>query len=154
MTELDGRDKAILRLAQGDLPVQERPFDAWASALGMEADELLERLKGLREKGIIRDIKAVLRHRSAGFSRGAMVAWAVSEDRVDEIGRKIAENAFVTHCYERPAFSPYNVFSMINGRSTEEVEGVIADIVTATGVKDYRVFWSEKELKKTSMNYF
>jgi len=34
------------------------------------------------------------------------------------------------------------------------VEGVIAAISRVTGIEGYRVFWSEKELKKTSMNYF
>ncbi|MBN2298117.1 MAG: Lrp/AsnC family transcriptional regulator [Deltaproteobacteria bacterium] len=154
MIPLDSKDKAILALAQGDLPIQKRPFDAWASQLGMDVHELLERLDRLRDKGIIRDIKAVLRHQSAGFSRGAMVAWAVPEGMVDEIGSRIADNTLVTHCYERPAFSPYNIFSMIHGRSQAEVEGVIAEIASATGINDYQVFWSVKELKKTSRKYF
>ena len=154
MIPLDNKDKAILALAQGDLPIQKRPFDAWATYLGMDVLELLKRLDRLRNEGIIREIKAILRHQNAGFSCGAMVAWAVPEGLVDEIGNKIAENIFVTHCYERPAFGLYNVFSMIHGRSTVEVENVIGEISSDTGIGDYQVFWSVKELKKTSMEYF
>ncbi|HHO76641.1 MAG TPA: Lrp/AsnC family transcriptional regulator [Deltaproteobacteria bacterium] len=154
MIPLDNKDKEILTLAQGDLPVKARPFDEWAKQLGMDVNDLLERLERLRREGIIRDIKAILRHRDVGFACGAMVAWAVPAKRVDSIGSRIAENDFVTHCYERPAFGHYNVFSMIHGHSIKDVEDVVAEISSSVGIEDYQVFWSVKELKKSSMKYF
>ena len=154
MKPLDDKDRAILALAQGDLPILERPFAIWADQLGMEVSELLGRLKQLKQKGIIRDIKAVLRHKSAGFASGAMVAWAVPEDLVEEIGYKIAGSERVTHCYERPAFGEYTVFSMIHGRSDDDVIQVLEEISAAVGISAYKIFWSVQELKKSSMKYF
>jgi DNA-binding Lrp family transcriptional regulator len=154
MRVLDLKDREILALAQGDLPVEERPFDVWAKQLGMDVDELLERLKKLKQEGIIRDIKGVLRHHKAGFSSNAMVIWAVPEDRIDEIGEKIAGSESVSHCYERPGFGKYNVFSMVHGRSDFETSQLISELASATGIDQYKVFWSVQELKKSSMKYF
>jgi len=154
MKYLDDKDRAILTLAQGDLPIEERPFDVWADQLDLDVHELLGRLEQLKQEGVIRDIKAILRHKSAGFSSGAMVAWAVPEDKIEEIGPEIANSARVTHCYERPAFGEYTVFSMVHGRSDDDVVQVLEEIAAAVGIDRYKVFWSVQELKKSSMKYF
>lgn len=151
---MDNKDKAILALAQGNLSIEERPFDAWADQLDLDVGELLDRLERLRQDGVIRAMKAILRHGSAGFASGAMVAWAVPEDRVEEIGYKIAESQGVTHCYERPAFGEYNVFSMVHGGSDEEVSKIIREISDTVGIDRYKVYRSIRELKKTSREYF
>jgi siroheme decarboxylase len=83
---LDDIDKAILALAEGDVEVCMRPFDVWADKLGIPVGELMSRLQSLRQRGVIREIKAVLRHTQAGFTANAMVAWSVPEAHVDEIG--------------------------------------------------------------------
>jgi DNA-binding Lrp family transcriptional regulator len=154
MRVLDRKDREILTLAQGDLPVEKRPFDVWAKQLDMDVGELLERMKKLKQEGILREIKGVLRHHKAGFSSGAMVIWAVPEDRIEEIGEKIADRDSVSHCYERPGFGKYNVFSMVHGRSDSETSQLISEIASATGIDQYKVFWSVQELKKSSMKYF
>lgn len=154
MQILDDLDKAILALAQGDLPLLEAPFDAWAAVLGIEVAELLGRIAALKESGIIRDFKAILRHRQAGMQANAMVAWAVESARVEEVGALLAGETAVTHCYERPAFGEYNLFSMIHGRSRAELLALINDLAGRIGIDRYRIYWSVKELKKSSMQYF
>ena len=152
--KLDTIDMALLALAQGDVSVCERPFDEWARKLGIPAEEVVSRLKALKEGGVIREIKTILRHAQAGFTANAMVAWAVPEERVDEFGPKIASSESVSHCYEREGFGCYTVFSMIHGRSRKHVMEVIHEISSQLAIDDYRVFWSIKELKKSSMKYF
>ncbi|MCE5276133.1 MAG: Lrp/AsnC family transcriptional regulator [Deltaproteobacteria bacterium] len=152
--KLDDIDIAILELAQGDLPMCERPFDEWADRLCIPVDEILSRLRSLKDRGVIRDIKAILRHRQAGLQANAMVAWAVPADRVDELGARIALGETVSHCYEREGFGRYTIFSMIHGRTRDEVTEVVRDLSSQTGIHDYQVFWSIRELKKSSMKYF
>lgn len=152
--KLDETDKAILSLAQGDLPVSVRPYDEWAGQLGIPTDELLRRLKALKERGVIRDIKAILRHSRIGVSANAMVVWAVPQERIDHLGKIIASSKEVSHCYERVGFEPYTLFSMIHGRSKEAVEKLVQDLAAETGIKDYQVYWSLKEFKKSSMKFF
>lgn len=153
MKRIDRIDKKLLELVQDDLPAGKRPFDAWAKALGIEPGELISRLELLRRRGIIRSVKAILRHRQAGFSSGAMVVWAVPGDQVDRVGLELASRQEISHCYERPGFGEYNLFSMIHGRTDDEVLRIIGEISSAHGIGKYRVYWSLRELKKSSMNY-
>ena len=78
----------------------------------------------------------------------------VRKELVEEFGYKIAGSERVTHCYERPAFGEYNVFSMVHGRSDDDVMQVLKEISAAVGIDRYKVFWSVQELKKSSMKYF
>ena len=154
MTTLDKTDKNILKLAQGDLPVCEEPFGVWADELGISQEELIGRLKRMKETGIIRDFKAILRHVIAGFSANAIVTWAVEEARVEEAGKMLAGFDTITHCYERPDFGRYNIFTMIHDRTKEDLLNMIKDISVKTGLSDYQIYWSKREFKKTSMVYF
>ena len=151
---LDEMDKAILALAEGDAEICERPFDAWADRLGIPVEELISRLKALKDRGVVREIKAILRHTEAGFSANAMVVWAVPEDMVEEVGRTIASFPAVSHCYGRGGFGSYNIFSMIHARTDDEITERVNAISLSIGIEDYRMFRSIRELKKTSMRYF
>ncbi|MGC9323891.1 MAG: Lrp/AsnC family transcriptional regulator [Desulfomonilia bacterium] len=150
----DEIDILLLSHLQGDLPGTPRPYHSLARELGISAEELLERIRTLMTHGIIREVKAVLGHRKAGFTSGAMVAWTVPQDSLDEIGERIARRASVSHCYERPDFGRYTIFSMIHGRTDEEVDRVIQEIAAELSLRDYRVYRTLRELKKSSMKYF
>ena len=152
--QLDDIDKALIALAQGDLDLCSRPFDAWADRLGIPADEVISRLELLKRTGIVREVKAILWHRKAGFAANAMVVWAVAEALVDVIGPKIAYHDAVSHCYERTGFGRYTVFSMIHGKTKDEIHETVLSISRSAGIDDFRIFWSLRELKKTSMHYF
>lgn len=154
MVELDNIDKAILRFAQGDLIICERPFALWAKEIGITEDEVIKRLKKLKTSGIIRDFKAILRHVEAGISANAMVTWAVEESRAEEAGKTLSEFAEITHCYERPDFGKYNIFTMVHARSRKELIETVKNISEKTGLIDYQILWSKREFKKTSMQYF
>jgi len=151
---LEDIDRKILARVQGDLPLERNPYEKWAAELGLTPAELVGRLKELKSSGVIREVKAVLRHRSAGFSAGAMVAWAVPEALVGEMGRELASRPAVSHCYERPGFGEYRLFSMIHGKTKQEVEAAVQEIAGSLGLKRYKVYWSVTELKKSSMEYF
>lgn len=154
MKPLQDMERKILARIQGDLPITARPFEGWARELGITPGELVDGIRELKVSGIVREVKAVLRHRSAGFPAGAMVAWAVARGEVEEVGVRLAGRREVSHCYERPGFGVYRLFSMIHGKSKPEVQAVVADIAASLGITDYRVYWSVAELKKSSMEYF
>ncbi len=153
---IDDIDKKVISLIQGDLPLDERPFAIAAKRIGLSEEEFIERVRRLKQQGIIRRFGATLRHQEAGFSSNAMIAWRIPEDRVDEAGQTIASFRQVTHCYHRlpkPQW-PYNVYSMVHGSSREECFEIAEKIAEKIKVKDYLLLFSEKEFKKTSMQYF
>ncbi|KNY28057.1 AsnC family transcriptional regulator [Pseudobacteroides cellulosolvens] len=153
---LNDLDRKIIRILQEDILLQKEPFKAIAKDLDINEDALLERIHSLKEQKILRRIGAILHHRKAGFSHNAMVVWVVPEERSEEIGKLMASFSQISHCYKRVTFRdwPYNLYTMIHGQSKEECEEVVCNIAKITGVNEYEILYSTKELKKTSMKYF
>jgi len=147
---------AYIRELQKDLPIQPEAFAPWAAALGVTPEALLQRAARFQEQGYMRRFAAVLHHREAGFRANAMGVWKVPPDRVHDLGPKFASFNAVSHCYQRPVYPdwPYNVFTMIHGRTSADCEKVIQAIASATGVTEYAVLYSTKEYKKTRVPYF
>jgi len=153
---IDEQDKKVISLIQGDLPLNQKPFALLADKIGMDEEEFLKRVTDLKKRGIIRRFGATLRHQEAGFSSNAMVAWLAPDDRIDEIGKLYASFREVTHCYHRAPQKdwPYNIYTMIHGSNREECHRIADRLSRSTGLRDYSILFSEKEFKKTSMEYF
>jgi DNA-binding Lrp family transcriptional regulator len=150
------RDKSGIRVAQEDLPVISEPFKKWAEQLGWTEGEFFDWLKDMKERKFYRRFASILRHRNAGFADNAMAVWIVPEENMDELGFKMAAFKAVTHCYRRPTFPswPYNVFTMVHGRSREDCELVVEAIKKESGLDSYKMLYSTKEYKKERVRYF
>lgn len=155
-TPLTARDIAFIRQLQKDLPHQPRPFDGYTEALGCTLPELFSWCAQMTENGKMRRFAAVLRHQNAGFVSNAMGVWKVPPDRVAEVGPVMASFAAVSHCYQRPTYPdfPYNVYTMVHGRTREECLRTLEAIAARTGVDDHQYLWSSKEFKKERVLYF
>ena len=153
---IDELDKKIISLIQGDLPLNPRPFAALAEKIGISEDEFVKRVRSLKERGVIRRFGATLRHQEAGFSANAMGAWFVPDDKIEEVGKKMAAFREVTHCYQRRPQKDwkYNLYTMIHGDTEEECHQIARRISRKTGIDDYVLLFSQEEFKKTSMEYF
>ncbi len=153
---LSPADREILRMAQTDLPDGPAPFAEMAAKAGVSEEHVLDLLRRMKDSGEIRRFGATLRHQKAGYSANAMVAWRVPADNVDEIGEKMAARPEISHCYIRvttPEWT-YNLYTMVHAKSPEDCRRVINDLAAYSGLDDYDVLLSRKELKKTSMQYF
>jgi len=153
----DDFDVAVIRATQGDLPVVPEPYAPAAAELGVTQDALLEHLAGMQERGILRRVAAILYHRRAGFSANGMGVWKVPEDRVMEIGPRMAAFRGISHCYQRPTYAdwPYQIFTMAHGRSKEECDAILDAIETEIGcIEDRATLYSSTEFKKVRLLYF
>lgn len=151
----DKISKEILKFIQGDIPLTSNPFADLAASLNIPSDEVVNRIKILQEKGIIRRFGAILRHQKVGYNTNAMVAWQVEEDDADRVGLLMAKSPNISHCYLRevpPEFG-YNLFTMIHAQSAQHLDEIIKQAAETTNVKDYIILKSVKELKKVSMKY-
>jgi DNA-binding Lrp family transcriptional regulator len=153
---LSDEEIAAIRVVQEDLPLTSRPFAKEAESLGIRESDLLGTLASFQQRKLMRRFAAVMNHRSAGFKANAMGVWAVPEDRLAELGPRMAGFALVSHCYRRPVYDdwPYSVFTMVHGKNARECEQTIAAIREETGVEEYALLWSVKEYKKTRVKYF
>jgi len=153
----DEFDRAVIRATQGDLPVVPEPYAGAAAALGVTVDALVEHLQGMVERGLLRRVAAILFHRRAGFSANGMGVWRVPEDRVLEIGPRMAAFRGISHCYQRPTYAdwPYQLFTMAHGRSKEECDAVLDAIAESVpDLQDRATLYSSTEFKKIRLLYF
>lgn len=153
---LDDVERRIIHHLQGDLPLTSRPFAVIASRVGISEEELLERIRLQKEKGVLRRFGANLDPQLAGFRANAMVAWRVPADKVDEIGPLMATFREVSHCYQRRVHGKwrYNLFTVIHGKNKKDCQGIVRRIAENTGITDYVLLLTLKEYKKTSPEYF
>ena len=156
MVLIDDLDKKIIALIQGDLPLDPRPFAVMADQLGITEDEFMERVRSLKKQGVIRRFGATLYHQEAGFGANAMVAWLVPDEQVDEVGKVMADFREVTHCYQRRPQRDwkYNLYTMVHGDNEDACHQIAQRISQKTGMKEDALLFSQKEFKKTSMQYF
>jgi DNA-binding Lrp family transcriptional regulator len=152
----DERDIAVIRATQGDLPVVSEPYVPAAQRLGWEVGELLEHLAGMRERGLLRRVAAILYHRRAGFSANGMGVWKVPAEQIAELGPRMASYRGISHCYQRPTYEdwPYSVFTMAHGRSKEECDAILDAIAEQTGIGERATLYSSTEFKKVRLLYF
>jgi len=149
-------EKQILRRVQGDLPGSPTPFADIAAEIGVSETQVIELLAELKESGAIRRFGATLRHQKAGYGKNAMVAWKVPEDRLAEVGGKMAAQDEISHCYVRRTYPEwrFNLYTMIHGRDEGDVDNVVARLAAGLSLDEYDKLESVEELKKTSMTYF
>ncbi len=156
MNPLDPIDRRIVLATQDGLPLVERPYHAVAEAVGIPADEVMERMRRMQQAGIIRRIGAVPDHYALGYAFNGMTVWDVADDDVAEAGTRVAALPFVSHCYQRPRRLPdwpYSLFAMVHARDPESANALVAGVEACLGrlSRGHRVLFSTRILKKTGL---
>jgi DNA-binding Lrp family transcriptional regulator len=154
----DETDVAVIRALQGPMAVVDRPYDAAAEEAGMSTEAMLDHLRGMVDRKILRRVAAILYHRRAGFSANGMGVWRVPEERILDVGGRMSAVRGISHCYQRPTYAdwPYSVFTMAHGRSKEECDAVLDSIADEHDLHgdDRATLYSSTEFKKVRLHYF
>jgi DNA-binding Lrp family transcriptional regulator len=152
----DEWDRQVVRATQGDMPVMPEPYAPAAEELGVPQQQLLDHLAGMADRRLLRRVAAILFHRRAGFSANGMGVWRVPDDRIADLGPRMASFRGISHCYQRPTYEdwPYSVFTMAHGRSKEECDAILDAIAADTGVSERATLYSSTEFKKIRLLYF
>lgn len=151
---LDETDRKIIPATQAGLPLTPEPYQTIAEQLGLTADNVMMRLTAMQNSGIIRRIGAVPNHYKLGYRFNGMTVWNIPDEVIDELGQKVGQLEFVSHCYHRPRHLPewpYNLFAMVHSKSQEGVDEQIQRIADLLGSYNQGcdVLYSSKILKKT-----
>ena len=153
---LDALDHKIINALSGDISGSKRPYMDIADRIGISEEELLWRVRGYEESGLLRRMGAMIAHRVAGVDANGMIVWDVPEGRLEEIGSKLTAAREVTHCYARPRHPewPYTLYTMVHGRSRSACRRIAERLSEEVGIEQYKVVFSTREFKKTSPRYF
>lgn len=130
---MDPIDKQLLNLIQEDLPITAKPFADAAVRLGIGEAEVLDRIKRLREEGIIRRIGAVFDLRKLGFV-STLCAARVPEEKMAAFVKTVNDCPGVTHNYRRE--HEYNVWFTLIAPGEEELSALLAGIKLNAGIDD------------------
>ena len=152
---MDASDRALVERLQGGIPLSPRPYREIGQDCGLEEDEVIARIGGLCETGVIRRLGARIAHLRAGIHGNVMVVWRVPPEQVEEVGQGLAREAAVSHCYERepqPDF-PYNLYSMIHAPDLEAAQALAEKLSRAVAITDFVMLPTLRELKKTSPRF-
>ncbi len=148
---MDPLDLQLLALLEAGLPFVSEPYDEIGKQLNLTGSEVLERIRKLRQAGIIRKFRARINQREVGITANALVAWRCTDTLDGTMGSILASFPCVTHCYERlpvPGRWEYTIYTVHHGYTRE---AVLAEIRTLAGhlhAHDYVVLFSTEEFKR------
>ncbi len=148
--------KALLALLSESLPLTPRPYLELAKRLGYTEEEIIQGIKELMEKRIIRRFGATVRHNLSGYTGNVMVAWIVPEERIEEVGKRCAAYPFVTHCYVRGTAPdwPYNFYTMIHAKDEDTCQSLVKRVSKELGLYEYELLFTEREIIRRTRRYF
>jgi len=133
-TRPDVTDLRILDAIQNDIPLLPRPFAAIAQRLGIPEQVLLDRLQRLQDEGIVRGISPILESRHMGLSAATLIALHIPDEQVHEIAAIISSYPEVSHNFRRDHY--YALWFTLSGRNEEDIQGVLTEIISRTGITD------------------
>lgn len=130
---LDDLERSILNQIQTDFPLEPRPYAVLGDRLGASEEEILEKVKSLRTRGIIRRMGGNFSSSNVGYA-STLCAARVPEERLDVFVGEVNKYEGVTHNYMRT--HDLNVWFTFIAPSMDEIERHLKDISEASGVTE------------------
>jgi siroheme decarboxylase len=131
ITRIDATDRTILNRIQSNFPVSSRPYRDIAQELNLDEDDLMERVRRLKETGIIRRIGGNFVPGKLGFV-STLCAGHVPEDKIALFTSVVNTYPGVTHNYLRE--NHYNIWFTFIAPSEEIIDQYLSEISEQTGV--------------------
>lgn len=142
--ELDNIDKQILNDIQWTFPLVDRPFLELVNRYHITEEEVIQRVKKLKDTGIIRQISAIFDTRKLGY-KSALVAFSVDKSKIDDVANEINKHPGVSHNYERN--HEYNVWFTLAVSPDGDMKADLDKMASLDGVLKYRVLPTLKMYK-------
>jgi siroheme decarboxylase len=130
---MDRLDREILNEIQSDFPVAQRPFLELASRLGTTEEDVLGRIRTLKERGIIRRIGGNFHSSKLNFT-STLCAARVPARKLDRFVETVNGYSGVTHNYLRA--HDYNVWFTFIAQDMDTIERSLKEISDTTGVTE------------------
>ena len=148
---MDPIDVQLLRELERGLPFVTAPFEEIGKRLGLTGDEVVEKIRRLKDAGIIRKFRARIDQRKVGITANALVAWKPAGDCRDDPGKLLSVFPAVTHCYERRPVQgrwEYTHYTVHHGYSRDQVLDEVKAVAEKIGCPEYTVLFSTREFKR------
>ena len=141
LSTLEGK---ILNNIQSDLPFVSQPFKVLSNQLGIKEEMLLQMLKRLKDKGVIRNFVISLNHTKLGF-KSTLVGLRVSSNKTESLAKDITRYPEVTHCFLRRG--DYNLWSVFIYSKKERLRQFLDFLAKKAGKENVLNLPTERKFK-------
>jgi DNA-binding Lrp family transcriptional regulator len=143
-----GIPKELLKELSYPLTVSERPFSKIAEKFNMSESELVELIKELYEKGVIKDYGATVNGEKVGITENAMML--INSDDIESSCYSLAKDLReATHVVLRESDKrwDYLCYAMIHARNKQLIFETARKATKITNAKSYMLLFSLENLK-------
>jgi DNA-binding Lrp family transcriptional regulator len=133
--QLDTVNRKLLTIAQKDFPLTSKPYKEIGEELGISGEEVIDRLKKLKEAGYIRRIGGIFSSQNLGY-KSTLAACKVDEDNYYQVVEAINKYEGVTHNYRRD--HEFNLWFTLIAPTEEKLKKQLTEIENLTGVNVLR----------------
>ena len=133
---MDAVDRAIINTLQKGFPIVDQPYAAAAKDLGINAEQLIQRLQKLLDEGVLSRFGPLYHAERLGGAL-TLAAMSIPECDFEQVAEQV--NAFpqVAHNYARD--HRLNMWFVLATETLEEIESVIRAIEQTTGHPVYNM---------------
>ena len=133
---MDKMDRKIINMLQGDFPIDDHPYQIVAQRLGIEEDELLQRLETLLENRTLTRFGPMYDIQKLGGSF-SLCAIRVPSERFEEVTEIVNSFSEVAHNYERD--HEFNMWYVLATESLAQIDTTNQAIEEKIGLKVYNM---------------
>ncbi len=133
MAELDEIDKKLIACLQEDFPLVMAPFKRLGKRLSVGEEEVISRVKRLKDRGIIKRIGVTHNPQNLGYKR-ALVGMLAPENKLKKTVEIVNAFSEVTHNYLRRDDS-FNLWFTLICPTQKRINEIIKEIKRKSGIK-------------------
>lgn len=157
MIDINQQKKILMELTSG-LPICEEPYKELAEKINVTQDVLFEFIQDLIDSNVIHRFGMVLDQEAIGYKENAIVVWDIPDEEVDQIGALLGLQEKISLCYHRPRQLPdwpYNLFTLIHGKTKHDVISELNKIIESNGIGNYAsdVLFSAETFKASGKRF-
>lgn len=141
---MDDIDNRLLNLIQKEFEITEYPFNIFSKKLGINSQEVIERLEDLKKLGYIRRMGGVFDSRKLGYL-STLLAMEVSEEIFYEVADIINSFDEVTHNYRRN--NKLNMWFTLVAKDENYKKEILEKIKKLTNIDNIYEFPSKRFFK-------
>ncbi|MCX7823294.1 MAG: hypothetical protein N2260_07630 [Syntrophobacterales bacterium] len=142
--DIERLDRILLNRLQQSFPLVSEPFRELAEEFRMESQDVIQRIKHLKARRILRQISAIFNTGALGY-RSSLIAVAVPEEAIERAAKAVNAYPGVSHNYLRPA--PFNMWFTIAVPPWENMETVVKNLVREAGDFPFLILPALKKYK-------
>jgi DNA-binding Lrp family transcriptional regulator len=131
---MDKIDRRLLDLLQLHLPLTERPYQGLADSLDRSEEEVLRRLRRLKEEGILRQIGAIFDSSRLGY-QSTLVAFEIDPPLLDLVAYRLNAHPGISHNYARD--HRYNLWFTLTVPQSQDLRGETARLAAQVEAQDF-----------------